>query len=292
MNYYIAIDVGGTNISSSVVSLDGKFILPIVHNLAYSKWNKQAILKNLINIINEQFLKANVSGIHIDGIGIGFPGPFDYKNGISYLNGIGKYDSLYGINVKEELQDRLAKDIDIRFCNDADLYCLGECVFGVGKDFKRCMCICIGTGIGSGFFADGHLLKDENNIPENGWIYNIPYRGGIADKYLSATGLLKMMKEYPETSSLNNVKELAEASRAGLPQAIRIFQDFGDMLYDVISEIAVSFNADCLILGGQVSRSHDLFDKQLVEGLAKKRIQVLPSTAFSDNTLLACSLLF
>lgn len=292
LNHYIALDVGGTNVSSSVVSSDGKFILPVIQNPAYSNRNKTTIINNFMKIINEQLSSAHLAGIPVDGIGIGFPGPFDYKSGISLMKGIGKYESLYGINIKEELQGRLADTVDIRFCNDADLYCLGECVFGVGKNFSRCMCVCIGTGIGSGFFADGRLIKKGNTVPENGWIYAIPCRGGIADEYLSATGLLKMMKEYPETSLFHTVYELAQAARAGLPQATCIFQDFGELLYDVIAAVAVKFNADCLILGGQVSRSHDLFDKKLAEGLAQKHIQVLPSSAFSDNTLLACSLLF
>lgn len=291
MNSYIALDVGGTSISAAVVSSKGHFILPAKHYRANSKSSKQTILNNLARIIKEQhLLKAN--NIDIAGIGIGFPGPFDYKNGISLLKGIGKFDSIYGVNIKKELKSMLGLDLDIQFCNDADLYCMGECVFGVGKDYNRCICICIGTGIGSGFFADGKLVKSGPNVPLNGWIYNTPYRNGIADEYVSATGIRKMMLNYPETAKIKTVKELAHAAYAGLPRAVDIFNEFGEMLCDVVAGFAIDFMADCLILGGDVSRSHDLFDKPLTERLAEYNIKVLPSKAFADNALLACSLLF
>lgn len=292
MKAYIALDVGGTSISAAVVSSDGHFIFPVAHYSAYSDSDRITILNNLMRIITDQYLKTKSSDMSIGGIGIGFPGPFDYENGISRIKGIGKYDSLYGVNLKKELTEMLNLGLNLQFRNDADLYCLGECVYGVGKSYHRCMCICIGTGIGSGFFADGKLITDGPDVPQNGWIYRTPYRDGIADEYISATGIRTMMKQYPETSNLRSVKELANAARAGLPQAVEIFREFGDMLCDVVPGYAVDFNAECLILGGEVSRSCDLFDQQLLETLAEKQIKVSPSAAFADNTLLAGALLF
>ncbi|HHW46861.1 MAG TPA: ROK family protein [Clostridiales bacterium] len=292
MGVYIALDVGGTSVSAALVSSNGRFVTPVKTYKANSNSDKETILNNLAYIIKEQYQLAKTLNIDITGIGIGFPGPFDYENGISLIKNIGKYDSIYGVNINKELHNMLGLNVDIRFCNDADLYCMGECVFGVGKYYNRCMCICIGTGIGSGFFADGKLVKSSPDVPENGWIYNTPYRDGIVDEYLSATGIRRMMLEYPETARINSVKELAESARAGLPRAIEIFNEFGRMLSEVIPQFAISFGAECLILGGDVSRSCDLFDKPLTEKLAEYNIKVVPSKTFADNTLLACSLLF
>lgn len=292
MKIYIALDVGGTSISAALVSSQGSFVSPVAHYAANSKSDKNTILNNIAGIIKEQYSIAHASNFDVAGVGIGFPGPFDYQNGISLLKGIGKYDSIYGVNIKKELNDMLEHKLDIRFCNDADLYCMGECVYGVGKDYNRCMCICIGTGIGSGFFADGRLIKSGPNVPQNGWIYSTPYREGIADEYISATGIMRMMQNYPETAKIKSVKELAHAARTGLPRAVEIFDEFGKMIYEVVADYAIAFKAECLILGGDVSRSCDLFNKPLTERLVDYNIKVLPSKAFADNALLACSLLF
>lgn len=292
MKSYIALDVGGTSVSAAVVSSGGHFILPVEHYSAHSHSNKETIINNFVFIIDDLYKKAKSSDITIEGIGIGFPGPFNYKDGISLMKGIGKYDSLYGVNIRKELLHSLSFDVDIRFCNDADLYCMGECVFGEGKNNNRCMCICIGTGIGSGFFADGNLIIDSPDVPQNGWIYKTPYKDGIADEYISATGIKKMMLKYSKTSKFENVKELADAAYSGLPEAIEIFNDFGNMLCDVVLDYAVKFKSECLILGGDVSRSCDLFDKPLKESLSKYNIKLIQSVNFSDNALLACVLLF
>ena len=38
---------------------------------------------------------------NVKGIGFAMPGPFDYVKGICYIQGVAKYENLYGINVTE-----------------------------------------------------------------------------------------------------------------------------------------------------------------------------------------------
>jgi len=292
MKAFIALDVGGTSISAAVVSDDGKFLTDAKNYLAYSNTDAETVLNNLTEIINEQYENANKLRLTVCGVGLAFPGPFDYINGVSLMRGLGKFDSIYGLNLKQELRKRLNFVTDIRFCNDADLYTIGECTFGKGKPYNRCMCVCIGTGIGSGFFADGKLLKSGHGVPENGWIYNTPYSDGIADGYLSGSWLNRTVRNDPHLKGINDAKGLSEAARAGNAHAQKIFDEFGQMLCDVLVPYAVGFNADCLILGGNVSRSSELFDSALKKLLSEFNIEVLSSKNFSDNTLLAVCKLF
>lgn len=286
---YIALDVGGTSISASVVSDDGRFLTEVKDYEAHSNLSPNEIFDNIASIINEQF---SIAGDNICGVGIAFPGPFDYENGISLMREIGKFDNIYGMNLRDELIKRLIFKTDIRFYNDADLYTIGECAFGVGKPYRRCMCVCIGTGIGSGFYADGKLVREGDGVPENGWIYNTPYLSGIADEYLSGTWLKKALYSEPKLSEIKNVKELSEAARAGNTYAKQIFDKFAHMLCEVLVPFAVSFKAECLVFGGNVSRSSELFDFLIKEKLSKYNIEVKASENFAKNTLLACSKLF
>jgi glucokinase len=292
MKSYIALDVGGTSIAASVVSPDGRLLLPVQKYPALSNGSKETIVSNLVNIINKLIEAADTEKILLHGIGMGFPGPFDYENGISLMMGLQKFDAIYGVNILNEIKSRLKGNLELRFKNDVDLYCMGECKFGVGRLFNRCLCISIGTGINTGFFADGKLVKSGEGIPEDGWIYDLPYRDGIVTDYVSAAGIRKMMEKSPTLSQFRDVKELAQAAFDGLWEAERLFKEFGDMLYEVIWPFAIKFKPEAVILGGDVSRSHSLFERRIKESLKQNNIEVVPSIRFSDNALLACAMLF
>ena len=288
MAYYIAMDVGGTSIKTAVVDGDGHIVSQIKRFPSRSTEDEETILTNFSSILKDMTALATSRGLVIAGAGVGFPGPFDYDNGVCLMRGINKYDSIYGVNLKQELPC----PYEIRFCNDADLYCLGECAFGEGQGFDRVMCVCIGTGLGSGFVADGALVKTGDCVPENGWLYHIPYRESIADHYISATGLRRMIKESTALQEIPDVKELDEAARAGNRDAIAVFEEFGKSLCEVVLPYAVRFGAQCLVLGGDVSKGFDLFSSPLTEEAAKHGITVRQSKRFSDNTLIAAPLLF
>ena len=68
-------------------------------------------------------------------IGIAMPGPFDYENGICYIKGLDKYESLFNLNVKEMLAQQLnIERSDIYMMNDASCFLKGEVFGGVAKE--------------------------------------------------------------------------------------------------------------------------------------------------------------
>lgn len=293
MNAYIALDIGGTQIKSAIIAEDNRLASSIRIDDAHSKEDAPAIISNFAHIIRIQLSALTKQGLDISGIGIAFPGPFDYANGISYMQGINKYDAIYGLNLKDLLAGACNLPVDlIAFMNDADLFCLGEAVFGKGAAFNRSMMICIGTGLGSGFIANGKLIKQGNTVPENGWIYNLPYKDGIVDQYLSATGLHNMIQASGYFDSALTVKEASELARKGDKNAIRIFQQFGKKLEEVIPPIAARFQAECVIIGGQVAKSYDLFYNDLAMTLEKAGITTCISEDSSASAMRAVPLLF
>ncbi len=292
MNGYIALDVGGTQVKSTIIAQDGRVLAPIRMDPARANEKAPVILRGLREIIQGQGDALKAAGWTLAGIGIAFPGPFDYENGISYIRGIGKYDALYRINVKEALAEECGLPKEwFAFVNDADLFCLGECAFGKGRGARRVMLACIGTGLGPGFICDGKLVKSGDSVPENGWIYAEPYRDGILDGYLSATGLSRMLREKgfaPGTT----VKDATALARSGDKNASAVFQEFGRMLAEALPPIARRFGAECLILGGQVAKSAELFCGELKDALAQAGIDTRVSEDSSLSALRAVPLLF
>jgi len=135
-SYILLADIGGTHITSAICNLELKTIIPqslnrveVVSNGTvdhiFTAWNKAF-----------QYSISYSPGI-ISGVGIAMPGPFDYENGISYIKGLGKYESLYNLNIKEHLAESLGlNSLNVRFRNDAESAIAGEVSAGCGQKYS------------------------------------------------------------------------------------------------------------------------------------------------------------
>ncbi len=59
---------------------------------AKSKASKQEIIHHSVWILKQQANRILDKNFKIIGVGYAFPGPFDYENGISYIDGVDKFD--------------------------------------------------------------------------------------------------------------------------------------------------------------------------------------------------------
>ena len=91
---YLCLDVGGTEIKAAPLDKRGNFLAPVRHFPAMAGADRQTLLENF-GWIFSSICPENAVPIEID---LAFPGPFDYKNGICLLQGLDKYDALYGCN--------------------------------------------------------------------------------------------------------------------------------------------------------------------------------------------------
>lgn len=292
--YIIALDVGGSYIKSVVLNE----CCEILHDTleifpSKSHESKDIILNHLAAIIKNQFEKVNSDQVKLKGVGFAFPGPFDYEKGISYIKGVDKFDHLYGVNLREELKSGLHKDKDmlskmddgfvIAFDNDANLFALGEYKSGKGKHHQKAIFLTIGTGAGSAFIEHGELVKSGNRVPENGWIYQEPFGDSVVDDYISKRGVLKIAEELGIEVIDGEVKTLAEMANDGNPKAREVFAHFGRNIGKALNPYIKSFNPNAVILGGQISKSIELFKDGIFQTLENKDIIV----EISENTSLS-----
>ena len=292
MKTFIALDVGGSSIKTALVNNAGEIVSPVIRVPSESRSVAGTVTDRLAKAISLIYNRPESKRDAPFGIGLGFPGPFDYENGISKMKGLGKFESIYDLPLIPVLREKTGLSLEMKFCNDADLYALGEANFGQGRGYKRVLCFCIGTGIGSGFCDNGRLVKSGEGVPENGWIYRTPCDGRIADEVVSASGLRRMMKDDPALAGVKDVYELSLEARKGNPAAKALFSRFGELLAGVILPHALNFKADCVVAGGDVSKSGDLFLSPLRTALAGHNITLNISRKFSDMTLSAAPLLF
>lgn len=218
---------------------------------------------------------ANALGSnHSGGWGIALPGPFDYANGIARYEHVGKFDHLHGVDVRAGLAARLLMEPKgIVFLNDADAFGIGEFAIGVAGSSRRAACITLGTGVGSTFLADGLPVKSGADVPPDGSCYLLEYRGrpleetvsrrAIRSAYAAAAGL-----QHPDGQDTPDVREIAEARRAGDAVAARVLDDAFAAVGEAAGPYLLRFGAEVLIVGGSMADSWDIVEPALRKGLA------------------------
>lgn len=274
VNYIIALDVGGTYIKAGVACLyDDHGFGFIGGNYSYypskSTQDRNTVLRNFEEIIEKQIRKIPDETFLLQGLGLGFPGPFDYQGGISYIKGISKFESIYGVNIREELtaymttkssiRSKIGRDFSIMFDNDVNLFALGECAIGKAKNYKKTLCVSIGTGFNSAFTAEGKLVKDHPGIPKDGWIYNCDFREGIVDDYASKRGILRIVRENGWDDLDMDIRDLSAKALSGDRRAESVFHQFGSTIGEAIRPYVKGYKPDAIFFGGQISNSFLLF---------------------------------
>ena len=95
---YLCLDVGGTEIKAAPLDANGKMLSKIQHFPAMAGADKKTLLEHFANIF-AAICPDFAIPLEID---LAFPGPFDYENGICLLQGLEKYDALYGCNLRHD----------------------------------------------------------------------------------------------------------------------------------------------------------------------------------------------
>ncbi|WP_103865036.1 ROK family protein [Aquimarina sp. I32.4] len=208
----------------------------------------------------------------MEGIGIAIPGPFDYHNGIFAFKMQQKYDALFCLNIKELLKKKLqlSDDIPMRFYNDAACFGIGEVWRGKLKSIRRGLGITLGAGFGASFLFHGLPILSGDGIPKDGELYHIPYKDGIADDYFSTRWFTKRYKEITNTT-INNVKELTEASLQNDVAVQQVFDEFSENLAEFLSPWLKSYDAEAIVIGGSIAKAWPFFAATLEKRLNEQK---------------------
>lgn len=278
MKEYICLDVGGTEIKTACVDESGKLTQPLQHFPARAGENAENLLAHFAGIIRETNLAPEKSA----GIRLAFPGPFDYERGICLMQGLAKYDALYGLDLRRELGNRLGVEPErIRFANDASAFALGEMGFGAARGSERALFVCIGTGCGSGFGLNGVMApRGTPGVPDSGYIYDAPFLDARIDDYLSRRGLMALARE--RLGEALDGKALAQRVLAGDSQAEDCFREFGVRLRDALIPFLDGFRPEVVCLGGQIMKSGAFFLGPLEAECGRRGIR----TAVMEDTSL------
>lgn len=243
------IDIGGSHITTAVVDLDNRLILPgtLIRKRVDSHGAVDKIIDHWSETIHRLFKSEN--GVS-KKIGLAMPGPFDYEKGTCLIKGLDKFESLYGLNVKQLLAQKLEiQETDIRMMNDASCFLQGEIFGGAGRGCNHVIGITLGTGLGSARF--------HNDIMYDGDLYFAPFKDGTAEDYLSSRWFVKKY-EALSGKNIKDVKELKD-NIAGDKFAQTIFDEFGINLGEVLTNYIKKHPCETVVIGGNIINAWELF---------------------------------
>jgi glucokinase len=279
----IALDVGGTSVKSALVAPGGRVIGEPAITSMDSSGEADSILWTFAQIIRTHLVQAQTS--NVIGVALGFPGPFDYAAGICLIEGVEKFGSIHGVDIRAALQARLSlRDLPILFRNDAEAAVVGEARYGAGRDYQRLIGVTLGTGCGSAFLVDGLPVTSGTGVPPNGWLYPVLFRGIRADDVFSRRGLEARLQAAGITE--RNVRDAAAVARVGDKGARQVFEGFGADLGTFLNPFAVAFAADAVLVLGRIAGAMDLFGPLLRQALS---VPALPGERGPDAALLGAA---
>lgn len=271
----MGIDIGGSHITCQLFDLnENQLITGSKTRISVDgKGSKNSILKSWGTAIEQTAGPGNIK--KLKGIGFAMPGPFDYRNGIAWFDkNVDKFHHLSGVDVKQELIRRLKlpADFPIRFLNDASSFAVGEANIDPVSNFNRIIALTLGTGFGTTFIKNGLPVAGQDGIPEDGFLYHIPFQQSIADEYFSTRWF---SNEYQKQTgiAISGVKQLAELAESDSTTK-ELFNEFGKNLGSFLVPWIQKFNAECVVIGGNIAKSYPLFKGEMNRQFRKEDVEI------------------
>ncbi len=277
----IGIDIGGSHISSAAVNKDTLEIIADTwfRGAVDSKASKDVILKKWAEIINQTLSK--IESAETIGIAFSIPGPFQYESGIAMFEGNDKYESLYNVSIPLELGNFLdKKNVTFRFLNDATSFGIGSAINQNGEGVsQKVVALTLGTGFGASFLNDVIPVVCGDNVPENGCLWDKAFQDSIADDYFSTRWFITKYEQYSGEKVNDGVKEIACKNNE---YSARVFKEFAYNISDFLFPYLTKFEADSLVLGGNIAKCHQLFLPKIAQIWKDKGLDI--SITILDNT--------
>jgi len=283
----IGIDIGGTNTKWGLVNHRGDII-------------KKGDLKTDDFLTIELFIDAlyqTLSPIIKDagddkilkGIGIGAPNGNYYKGTIEYAPNLHWKGIIH-------LTDMVTKRFNLQasLTNDANAAAVGEMLYGAARGMKDFIIITLGTGVGSGIVANGHLIYGHDGFAgelghttirpggRKHWGTNML---GSLEAYCSATGIVLTAKELLQTTTQESLlrnytpeeidaKKIYDCAIQGDQLAIEVYRYTGEILGEALANFIMFSSPEAIILFGGVIKAGDMLMLPTKEHMEKNLLPI------------------
>lgn len=265
----IGVDLGGTTTKFAILTVEGDI---------QQRWSIDTnvldegahIIPDISESINHHMKLYDMTADQFAGIGMGSPGTVDRKLGTV----IGAYNLNWKTLQQAKKEIEAGTGIEFAIDNDANVAALGERWKGAGENDDNVAFVTLGTGVGGGIIADGHLLHGTaGSAGEIGHITVDPKgylctcgKHGCLETVASATGVVRvardMAEEYAGTSQLKQIlddgneissKITFDLAKQGDPLAKMVVDKVAKYLGIALGNVGNTLNPAFIVIGGGVS---------------------------------------
>jgi glucokinase len=294
-DFSIGVDLGGTNLRVAAVSRQGELLEKVTLGTKLAL-GRDHVITEMCDAIQLLSGKYKETGKFL-GAGIGVPGLVDLHTGMMRkavnLPGWENYPA------RAEVERRLGARVVLE--NDARVAALGEQWLGAARGVPNMAVLTLGTGIGGGIVLGGRIWKGMNGMAGEFGHVTIEPEGypcpcgnrGCAERYASASGLLRMAREAVASGQAPSLagaaasdaelgaKSIYNLAIHGDEPACRILHNFGRYLGVLLAGLVNVLNLEMYVIGGGVSSAWDAFAPTMFKELRERSI-VYAATAPAD----------
>lgn len=306
-DYYLGIDVGGTDIKLGIVDETGKIHQQDKHPTEADRGPDHVLGK--IAGHAQDLIKATQP---VKAVGMACPGPLNGKEGIVYETP--NLAGWHNVPARDILQKHL--DLPVVLINDANAAAYGEWWVGAGREVDTMILFTLGTGVGGGIVIDDELyLGPDETAGELGHMI-INFDGpecpcgnrGCIEAYAGAKAIRRELKkaiaegvktkiEIPEGDEDDfGTLVVYEAAKEGDELAIRLFRDVGRYLGIAAATMINSLNPEMIAYGGALSNAEEfIFDELRKTALANsfqtpgERVKIVKATLGNDAGIIGAA---
>jgi glucokinase-like ROK family protein len=271
--HLLVADLGATSIDVAVTDLEGR-ILGHRDEPADIAAGPEQILGRVDDLFADLRSATRDLPGELWGVGIGIPGPVEFRTGRPISPPI--MPGWDGYAIRERFAERY--DAPVWVDNDVNLLALGEWRSGIAAGHDQAVVLKIGTGIGAGIISNGHIHRGaQGSAGDVGHIQVVDDAAVICRcgnvgclEALAGGGALGRVGEAAalagESPRLRTAldqhghvtaADVARAASFGDPVAVGMLQDAGRRVGLVLASIVNFFNPSLIVVGGGVAQSGD-----------------------------------
>ena len=272
--YLLVADIGATGMDVAIADGTGR-ILARVSEASDVTAGPEVVLARVEALFERLRATAQAPG-ELWGLGIGVPGPVEFRTGHPISPPI--MPGWEGYPVREYFGDRY--QVPVWVDNDVNIMALGEWRAGLARGLDDFIVVKIGTGIGSGIVSNGHIHRGAQGSA--GDIGHIQVVNGIGETCrcgkvdcleilaggqalaregtnLAQNGGSERLATALQQQGQITAREVTAAARAGDPAAARLLDRSAMLVGGILAGLANFFNPSLIVLGGGVTHAGDSY---------------------------------
>jgi glucokinase-like ROK family protein len=267
-------DIGATSIDVAVADATGSIIGRLGESADVSEGPDRVLER--VDALFEALLEEHEAPGELWGMGIGVPGPVEFRTGHPISPPI--MPGWEGYPVREHFRQR--RKVPVWVDNDVNIMALGEWRDGLAHGHDNFIFVKVGTGIGSGIVSNGLIHRGaQGSAGDIGHVQVVDGTGKVCrcgkvdclEALAGGAALARegsLLAERGESERLQvalrergaiTAREVIRAARSGDPAAVRLIDHSARLVGQTLAGLANFFNPSLIVIGGGVAHAGDAY---------------------------------